>query len=71
MTSRDLIVQADQIRKEQGMTATSWGLSAGYDDGGMMVSRTFRRGNCKLSTFVQLLRPLGYELEIKKVEDTP
>ena len=69
MTSRDLIVLADQIRKEQGMTATSWGIAAGYDDGGTMVGRTFRKGNCKVSTLVQLLRPLGYELEIRKVDE--
>ena len=71
MTSRDLIVLADQIRKEQGLTATGWGIVAGYDDSGVMISRTYKRGNCKLSTMVQLLRPLGYDLAIKKVEDNP
>lgn len=71
MTSRDLIVEADQIRKEQGMTATGWGIAAGYDGSGMMVSRTYKRGNCKMSTMLRLLRPLGYTLEIKKLEDMP
>lgn len=71
MTSRDLIVMADRIRKDQGLTQTSWCIAAGFDDGGMMVSRMYNRGNCKLSTMVQLLRPLGYTLEIKKVEDIP
>ena len=71
MTSRELIVLADQLRQEKGITPTGWGIMAGYDDGGMTVSRTYKRGNCKLSTLVQLLKPLGYELTITKVEEMP
>ena len=71
MTSRELIVAADKIRQDQGLTSTGWGIMAGYDDAGVMVSRTYKRGNCKLSTMVQLLKPLGYELKITKVEDLP
>jgi hypothetical protein len=70
-TSRELVIAADKIRQEQGLTSTGWGIMAGYDDSGMMVSRMYKRGNCKLSTMVQLLAPLGYELQIKKVEDLP
>ena len=70
MTSRELIVEADRIRTEQGLTPTGWGVVAGYDDRGMMVSRTFRRGNCKMSTMIKLLSPLGYELKIVKKGET-
>ena len=71
MTARDLITQADEIRKGKGMTQAEWSRSAGFDNNGMAISRTYNRGNCKLSTLVQMLKPLGYELEIKKVEEMP
>ena len=71
MTARDLIEEADQIRKSSGMTQSAWSRAAGFDDNGMAVSRTYNRGNCKLSTMIQLLKPLGYRLEITKVEDDP
>ena len=76
MTARDLILQADKIRRDEfkGMSQAEWGRKSGLDDFGKAVSRTYFRGNCKLSTMVMLLRPLGYELKIEKiidVEDLP
>jgi len=71
MNARELINEADRIRNEKGMTQAEWSRSAGLDEVGMSVSRTYNRGNCKLSTMVMLLRPLGYELKIMKVEDMP
>ena len=69
MDARQLIVQADEIRRDEGMTQAEWSRAAGFDEFGKLVSNTFRRGNCKLSVFQQLLRPLGYEIKIVKVED--
>lgn len=71
MTARDLIVQADKIRQDefQGMSQAEWGRQAGLDECGKAVGRTYFRGNCKLSTMIMLLRPLGYELKIEKVMD--
>lgn len=71
MTARELIFTADRIREQQGFTATGWGIEAGLDDKGGVVSRMCSKGNCKLSTLVQLLAPLGYELEIRKIEELP
>ena len=71
MTARDLIVEADKIRQEKGMSQAEWGRQAGLDEFGKAVGRTYYRGNCKLSTMVMLLRPLGYEIKIMKVEDMP
>ena len=71
MTARELIVAADAIRKDQGMTQAEWSRSAGMDEVGMAISRAYSKGNCKLTTLVQLLRPLGYELSITKMEDLP
>ena len=73
MTARELIIQADKIRRDefQGMSQAEWGRQAGFDDFGKAVSRTYFRGNCKLSTIIMLLRPLGYELKITKTEDMP
>ena len=71
MDARGLIIQADIIRQAKGLTQAEWSRAAGLDDGGMAVSRTFNRGNCKLSTMQMLLKPLGCELKIVKVEDLP
>lgn len=69
MTARDLIVQADRIRQDMGLSQAEWGRQAGLDEFGKAVGRTYYRGNCKLSTMVMLLRPLGYEIKIEKVMD--
>lgn len=69
MDVRHLIIQADELRRETGMTQAEWCRKAGFDEFGKLVSNTFRRGNCKLSVFQQLLRPLGYEIKIEKKED--
>ena len=71
MNARDLIVQADKLRNEQNLSQAEWSRAAGLDDAGVAVCRTFNKGNCKLSTLVRLLKPLGYELKIMKVEDMP
>ena len=69
MDARQLIIRADEIRREVGIkTQAEWCRMAGFDEFGKLVSNTFRRGNCKLSVFTQLLRPLGYEIKIVKRE---
>ena len=68
MDARQLIVKADKIRQEQEITQAEWCRRAGFDEFGKLVSNTFKRGNCKLSVFVQLLKPLGYEIKIVKQE---
>ena len=68
MDARQLIVQADEIRRDEGMTQAEWCRRAGFDEFGKLISNTFRRGNCKLSVFLQLLRVLGYEIQIVKQE---
>lgn len=69
MESRDLILQADRIRNEQGLSQAEWSRKSGLDEVGMCISRTFNKGNCKVSVLCQLLRPLGYELKIVRKED--
>ena len=68
MDARQLITQADEIRREQDMTQAEWCRRAGFDEFGKLVSNTYRRGNCKLSVFLQLLKPLGLEIQIVKTE---
>ena len=69
MDARQLIVQADEIRRDEGITQAEWCRRAGFDEFGKLVSNTFRRGNCKLSVFAQLLKALGYEIAIVKREE--
>ena len=69
MDARQLITLADEIRREQDLTQAEWCRRAGFDEYGKLVSNTYNRGNCKLSVFAQLLRPLGSELRIVKQEE--
>lgn len=69
MDARELICQADRIRQDQNMTQTEWCRRSGFDQYGKLVSNSFRRGDCKLSVLMRLLKPLGYELRITKRED--
>lgn len=71
MNARELIVKADQLRQEQGLSQAEWSRRSGLDEVGMAISRTYSRGNCKLTTLVRLLKSLGYELKIMKLEDLP
>lgn len=71
MESKDLIMEADRIRNDLNMTQAEWSAAAGLDGDGSTVCRIFQRGSCQLSTMVRLLRPLGYELKIIKLEDMP
>ena len=69
MDARQLITQADRLRQDEGITQAEWCRRAGFDEFGKLVSNTYRRGNCKLSVFSQLLKALGYEIRIVKQED--
>ena len=69
MDARQLITQADEIRRDEGITQAEWCRRAGFDEYGKLVSNSFRRGNCKLSVFLQLLKALGYEIQIVKQEE--
>ena len=71
MTPREWIMQADEIRNGLHLSQAEWSRAAGLDESGVAVGRTYNRGNCKLSTMIMLLRPLGYELKIVKTEDLP
>ena len=66
MDARQLITEADRIARDSGLTQAEWCRRAGFDEFGKLVSNTHRRGNCKLSVFAQLLKPLGYEIRIVK-----
>lgn len=69
MDARQLICQADRIARDQGMTQAEWSRRSGFDEFGKLVSNSHKRGNCKLSVMLQLLKPLGYELRIVKREE--
>ena len=64
MTARGLIVQADKRARALGMTQAQWSTAAGFATNGQTVSRIMSKGDCRLSTFLSLLRPLGAELHI-------
>lgn len=69
MKAHELIMQADALASSKGLTQQQWSREAGFDENGMCVSRTVSRGNCKLSTIVELLKPLGAELMIVEVRN--
>ena len=70
MDARSLIMQADEIARGKGMSQAEWCRRAGFDEFGKLISRTYNRGNCKLNVLVQLLKPLGYELQIVEMEES-
>jgi hypothetical protein len=71
MDTRDLILEADALARQKGLNQTRWSNMAGKATNGQTVSRLLKRGDCRLSTMQSLLRPLGYELSITKMEDIP
>lgn len=69
MTARELILQADGIAREQGFTQARWSKAAGRAESGQTVSRILSKGECKVSTLLALLEPLGCELAIRRNEN--
>lgn len=68
MDSRQLIIKADEIARNEGFTQARWSAEAGYAKSGQTVSRIVNKGDCRLSTFVALLRSIGCELTICRKE---
>lgn len=64
--ARALILEADKIARDQGLTQAGWSQAAGRATSGQTVSRVITRGECKVSTLIALLEPLGYRLTITK-----
>ena len=69
MDARSYLLQIDTIARQKGLTQKEFCRRAGLDEDGKGVSRAFFRGDCKLSTFLQMTRALGLELVLKKEED--
>lgn len=66
MEARELILEADRIARNHGMNQSEWSNRAGMAPNGQTVSRLMARGDCRVSTLIALLRPLGYRLTITK-----
>ena len=66
MDARQLIIEADSIASKRGLTQAEWSRAAGYARNGQTVSRIISKGNCKLSTFIDLLDVIGCTLVIKE-----
>ena len=67
--ARGMIVDVDRIAKGQGLTQAEWCRKAGLDNVGVAVSRTYKRGDCKLSVMLKLLKPLGFRLQLVPVDE--
>jgi len=64
MESRTLILEADRKAREKGFNQARWSATAGYAMNGQTVSRILSKGDCRMSTFLSLLKPLGLKLKI-------
>lgn len=69
MNSRDLILQADRLADKAGYNQSEWSTVAGMATGGQGVSKLLSRGDCRVSTLLSLLRPLGMTLKIAPTEE--
>lgn len=67
MDTRALILQADAIARRKGFTQSLWSTQAGHARNGQTVSRIVSKGDCRLSTFLQLLKAIDCRIVI--VED--
>lgn len=65
MKARELILDADRIASEKGLTQSQWSRQSGHASNGQTVSRIISKGDCRLSTFVELLNVLECVLVIK------
>jgi len=70
MKARALIVRADEIARDQGMNQAQWSAKAGRAVNGQTVSRIISKGDCRMSTFLALLKPLGLTLDIVPIDDS-
>lgn len=68
VTAREIIWKAEEVARSQGYNQSTWSKAAGKDSSGQTVSRMLARGECYLSTFIELLEPLGYEISIRRKE---
>ena len=66
MNARTLIIQADSLAREKGMTQKEWSAKAGHAKNGQTVSRIISKGDCRISTFIKLLEAIDCRLEIVK-----
>lgn len=70
MESRSLIMKADAIAREKGMSQSQWSRTAGHASNGQTVSRIISKGDCRLSTILALLKAVGCELVIKEQDNS-
>ncbi len=66
MNAKELILQANELAREQSLSQAEWSRRAGYDEFGKVVHNTLKNGDCKLKVMTQLLKPLGCSLTITK-----
>lgn len=69
MDSQQLLYEADRISKGKGLTQAEWCRQAGFDQFGKLISNALNRGDCKLKVFLQLLKPLGYQVNIVRIPE--
>ena len=68
MGTKELINEAYGLAKKKGWNQWKWSMRAGRSGSGQTVSRILTKGDCRMSTMQDLLKPLGYELSLKKTE---
>jgi len=69
MDSRQLIIKADEIARNEGFTQAKWSAKAGHAKSGQTVSRIVNKGDCRISTFLRLLEAIDCKLEIVRRDD--
>ncbi len=69
MDARALIMLADSIARDQGYNQASWSRRSGHAFSGQTVSRIVSNGDCRISTFLDLIEPLGYKLVLMKEDE--
>ena len=66
MESRNLIEQAQRIATVKGLSQSRWSAESGHALNGQTVLRILQRGDCRVSTFISLLKVVGCKLVIEE-----
>ena len=69
MDARTLILMADKAARDRGMNQSQWSARAGFAVNGQTGSRIVSRGDCRVSTLLALLEPLGLCLTMDTAEN--
>ena len=69
MDSKSLIWEAYTMAMDKGFNQTRWSDQAGHASNGQTVCRMLKNGDCKLSTFLDLINVLNCRIQFLEEQE--